>query len=173
MQGRKIPINTISVWIPEPHNANPQKKIKARENIRSQKGSVQLYNANKKTLSLLLKPGIPTLSITHTCSPPRFRTSHAVSVLFCNICYRCFLLLCKLILFCVSLWPVFDGVGLAEFNRANVYLFVWAARPIFVIYCFLFLFFDSMGWYCGAGVFGQIGQGAYHSLSALHYRKIY
>ena len=32
-----------------------------------------------------------------------------------------------------------------------------AARSISVSCCFPFLFFHSMGWYCGAGVFGLIG----------------
>ena len=32
-----------------------------------------------------------------------------------------------------------------------------AARSLFVSYCFPFLFFLSMGWCCGVGVFGLIG----------------
>ena len=33
----------------------------------------------------------------------------------------------------------------------------YAARPLFVFYCFPFLYFLSMGWYCEARVFGLIG----------------
>ena len=60
----------------------------------------------------------------------------------------------------VSLWnfcdPKFDGVGLAGYeSRVNVFFVV---RTLFVFYtlfrCFPFLFFLSIGWFCGAGVFG-------------------
>ena len=65
----------------------------------------------------------------------------------------------------VSLWndlsdPVFDGVGLAGFKtRANDLLF---------LFCLLlfYLFFPSIGWLCGVGVFGLIE--CYNSLPALH-----
>ena len=63
----------------------------------------------------------------------------------------------------VSLWnnradPVFDGVLLPGFkSRANAFLSTYAARAIFVNYCYRFLFFLSIGWYCGAGVFWLIG----------------
>ena len=51
---------------------------------------------------------------------------------------------------------VFDGVGLAGFkSRANAFLL--AARSIFASYCFPFLSFHSVGWYCWAGVFGLMG----------------
>ena len=43
-------------------------------------------------------------------------------------------------------------------SRAGPMTFYWdAARFLFVSSCFPFLFFHSMGWYCGAGVFGLIG----------------
>ena len=55
--------------------------------------------------------------------------------------------------------PVFDGVGLAGFkSRANAFLLVTAA--ISLLYSstiFPFLFFLSIGWYCGPGIFGLIG----------------
>ena len=55
--------------------------------------------------------------------------------------------------------PVFDGVGLKGFkNRANAFLLALiVAHSLFVSSCFPFLFFRSMGWYCGTGVFGLIG----------------
>ena len=31
------------------------------------------------------------------------------------------------------------------------------SRSFFVSYCFAFLVFHSIGWYCGVGVFGRIG----------------
>ena len=68
-----------------------------------------------------------------------------------------------LIPFSVSLWndlsdPVLDGAGQAGFkSRANAFFFGLAACSPFVSSCFPFLFFHSMCWYCGAGVFGLIG----------------
>ena len=65
--------------------------------------------------------------------------------------------------FSVSLWndlanPVFDGVGLAGFkSRANSSLLAQAALSLlWSSTLFPFLFFLSIGWYCGAGVFGLI-----------------
>ena len=62
----------------------------------------------------------------------------------------------------VSLWndlsdPMFDCVELAGFkSRADA--FYWpSARSLFVSYCFPFLFFHSMGWCSGVGVFAPIG----------------
>ena len=83
-----------------------------------------------------------------TYAPPRCRTSQ---------CYRTFISLS------VSLWndlgdPVFDGVGLAGFkSRANAFLLVLLLAPLFSPTVLPALFFHSFGWYCGAGVFGQIG----------------
>ena len=63
----------------------------------------------------------------------------------------------------MSLWndladPVFDGVGLASFrSRANAFLLPLAALSIWSSTLFPFLFFLSIGWYCGAGVFELIG----------------
>ena len=53
--------------------------------------------------------------------------------------------------------PVCDGVILACFkSRANA--FFWAScSQIFFSYCFQSLFFHSMGWYFGSGIFGLIG----------------
>ena len=51
----------------------------------------------------------------------------------------------------VPLWndladPVFDGVGLASFkSRSNAFLLASAARSLFILYCFHFLFFLSTG----------------------------
>ena len=63
----------------------------------------------------------------------------------------------------VSLWnvlayPVFDGVGLAGFkSRANVFFIgLSCSIPTIDFYYFSLLFFLSIGWYCGAGVFGLI-----------------
>ena len=48
--------------------------------------------------------------------------------------------------------------GTGGFQEEGQYLFTGlAAHSLFVSYCFPFLFFYSMGWYCGAGVFGLIG----------------
>ena len=73
----------------------------------------------------------------------------------------------------VSLWnylanPVFDGALLAGFkSRANI--FYWPKLLYSYYSLLLFLFFLSIGWYCGAGIFGLMG-GVHHSLSALHCR---
>ena len=85
----------------------------------------------------------------YTYAPPRSRTSQ----------YRR-----GFIPLSVSLWndladPLFDGVGLAGFkSRANVLLLTKLLAPFLVSYCFPYLFFPSMGWYCGVGVFGLIGR---------------
>ena len=65
----------------------------------------------------------------------------------------------------VSLWndlsdPVFDGVGHSDsiFQEQGQCLFIGlAARSLFVYCCSPFLFFHSVGWCCGVGVFGLIG----------------
>ena len=78
----------------------------------------------------------------YTYAPPRCRTSQ-----YC----RTFVPLS------VSLWndlddPVFDGVGLAGFkSSANAFLLALLPASFCVFYCFPFLFFPSMGWYCEAG----------------------
>ena len=84
-----------------------------------------------------------------TYAPPRCRTSQYS---------RTF------IPFSVSRWndlanPVFDGVGLAGFkSRANASLLAQAALSLLQSSTlFPFLFFLSIGWYCGAGVLGLIG----------------
>ena len=62
----------------------------------------------------------------------------------------------------VSLWDdladsVFDDVGLAGFkSRIDVFYGLSCNNP-FVFCCFPFLFFLSIGWYYGAGVFRLIG----------------
>ena len=54
---------------------------------------------------------------------------------------------------------VFDGVGLTGFKiMANTLLLAYAAFSPFVFFYFTFLFSLSIGWYCGAGVFGLIGR---------------
>ena len=84
----------------------------------------------------------------YTYVPPRCRTSQY---------HRTF------ILWSVSLWndlrdPVFDGVGLEGFkSKANAFFIGLAARSLFIFCCFPFLFFHSMGWCCGVGVFRLIG----------------
>ena len=64
----------------------------------------------------------------------------------------------------MSLWndltnPVFDVVGLAGFkSRANASLLAYAGLSLlYSSTLFPFLFFLSIGWYCGVGVFGLIG----------------
>ena len=65
----------------------------------------------------------------------------------------------------VSLWnnfgdPVFDGVGLADFeNNDNASLSAYTAGPLLIFYCFLILYILTfyMCWYCRAGVFELIG----------------
>ena len=66
--------------------------------------------------------------------------------------------------FSVSLWndlvdPVFDGVELAGFkSRSNA--FCWpSCSLLFVFNYFPFLFFSSIDWLCGTGVFGLIVKG--------------
>ena len=56
-------------------------------------------------------------------------------------------------------FPMFDGVGLVGFkSRANSSLLAQAALSLLQYSsCFPFCFFLSIGWYCGAGVFGLIG----------------
>ena len=55
--------------------------------------------------------------------------------------------------------PVFDGVGLAgSKSRVNASLLALAALSLLLSSTFFpFLFFLSIGWYCGAGVLGLIG----------------
>ena len=51
-------------------------------------------------------------------------------------------------------------------SRAGPMLFYWPKMlyPFYNLLLFSLLFFLSIGWYCGAGVFGLIG--CYHSFSA-------
>ena len=55
--------------------------------------------------------------------------------------------------------PVFDCVGLAGFKSgANAFLLALDALSLLLSSTiFPFLFIQSIGWYCGAGVFGLIG----------------
>ena len=55
--------------------------------------------------------------------------------------------------------PVFDGVGLAGFKSRSNAFFIGpsCSIPTIVFTLFPFLFFPSIGWYCGAGFFGLIG----------------
>ena len=79
----------------------------------------------------------------YICVPPYCRTSQY---------------LMTFILLSVSFWndlsgPVFDGLGQAGFkSRAQcVFIGLSCSIPTIVFYCFLFLFFLSIGWHCGAG----------------------
>ena len=57
-----------------------------------------------------------------------------------------------------SWWPRIRWCVTGGFQEQGQYLFIGlAARSLFVSYCFPFLFFHSMGWYCGAAFFGLIG----------------
>ena len=68
----------------------------------------------------------------------------------------------------VYLWndlgdPVFDGVGLVGSKiKADAFLLAMAACSICVFDYFPFLFFVSIGWYCGAGVSGLTASEALH-----------
>ena len=80
----------------------------------------------------------------YTYEPPRCITSQ---------CRRTFIPLS------VSLWndladPVFDGVWLADESNAFI---GQAARSLFVVYCFPFLVFLSVGLYCGVLIFPLMG----------------
>ena len=56
-----------------------------------------------------------------------------------------------------SWWPRIRWCGTGGFQEQGKCIFiVLAARSPFVSYCFSFLIFHSMGWYCGVGVFGLI-----------------
>ena len=81
--------------------------------------------------------------VTHryTYAPPRCRTSQYSRIFIPFLS--------------VSLWndlanPVFDGVRLAGFKSLR------CSIPSIIFYSSL-LFFLSIGWYCGAGIFGLIG----------------
>ena len=57
-----------------------------------------------------------------------------------------------------SCWHVFDGVGLAGFKSMATAIFISLSNSFhFVFYCFPFLFIFSLAWYCGTGLFGQMG----------------
>ena len=108
-----------------------------------------LYRALSVPYVPLRVTGGAVISHRYTYAPPRYRTSQYS---------RTFIPLSA------SLWndlsdPVFDGVGLAGFKSRGAYAFLlaYAARSLFVSCCSPILFFHSMGWYCGAGVFGLIG----------------
>ena len=85
-----------------------------------------------------------------TYTPPRCRTS---------LYSRTF------IPFSISLWNDLSDpelsirwCGTGGFQEQLQCLFIGlAARSFFVSSCFSFIFFHSMGWYCGAWVFGLIG----------------
>ena len=76
----------------------------------------------------------------YTYAPGRSGTSHTAGFLFLSRC------LCGTIRWCI----------LAGFNKANAFLLAYAARSRIVICSFPFLFFLSIRWYPGAGVFGLI-----------------
>ena len=56
----------------------------------------------------------------------------------------------------VTVDPVFDGVRLAGFKSRCLFVGL-VGLSFFVFNYFPFLFFSSIGWLCGAGVFGLIG----------------
>ena len=67
------------------------------------------------------------------------------------------------LILCQYLWndlgdPVFDGVGLAGFKSlTNAFLLAYLLAPFLSPAVLAVLFFHSLGWYCGPGVFGLIG----------------
>ena len=84
----------------------------------------------------------------YTYAPPHCRTSQQL---------RTF------VPFSIPLWnaladPVFDGVGLAGFKgRANAFYWPKLLYPYYSrVYYFLISLISSIGWYCGAGVFGLV-----------------
>ena len=91
--------------------------------------------------------GVP-VAHRYTYAHPLCRTSQ---------CRKTFILLS------VSLWndpadPLLDGVGLARFKSRRMLIY-WhmLLYPFSSFSSFPFLFFQSIGWYYGAGVFGLIG----------------
>ena len=82
-----------------------------------------------------------------TYAPPRCRSSQ----------YRRTLFPCQYLRGTILVTPcsmVWDW----RVSRAGPMPFIGlAARSLFVSYCFPFLFFHSMGWCCGVGVFGLRG----------------
>ena len=55
-------------------------------------------------------------------------------------------------------WPLIWWCGIGGFQEQAQCLFVGLVTlAVFVFNYFPFLFFSSIGWYCGAGVFGLIG----------------
>ena len=58
-----------------------------------------------------------------------------------------------------SCWPCIRWCGTGRFQEQSQCLFYWPKllHPFLSSTIFPFLFFLSIGWYCGAGVFGLIG----------------
>ena len=83
----------------------------------------------------------------YTYAPPRCRTSQITGLSFpCQFLSRTIL-----VTPCSMVWDW-------RVLRAGPMPFIGlAARSLFVSCCFLFLFFHSMGWCYGVGVFGLIG----------------
>ena len=58
-----------------------------------------------------------------------------------------------------SRWPRIRWCVTGWFQEQGQYLFIaLAARSLFISCCFPFLFFQSICWYCGAGLFVLIGR---------------
>ena len=83
----------------------------------------------------------------YTYAPPRCRTSH----------YRMTFIHPLVSLRNDLVDPVFDGVGLAGFKSRSSAFLLTQLLSFFVFNYFPILFFSSIGWQCGAGVFGLIG----------------
>ena len=84
----------------------------------------------------------------YTCAPPRCRTSQyrRIFILLLNISLE------------RSGWPRIRRCGIDGFQEQVQCLFVGLVALSFPVFnCFPFLFFSSIGWLCGAGVFGLIG----------------
>ena len=84
------------------------------------------------------------------------RTSVYLCATFCGTSQHC-----RTFIHSSELWndltdSVFDGMG-PQVLRAEPMLSAKATRSLFVFYCFPVLFWFSIGWYCGALVFGMIG----------------
>ena len=71
--------------------------------------------------------------------------------------HRIFLFPCQYLCGTILMTPI-RWCGTDGFQQQGQCLFIClVARSLFVSYCVLFLFFQSMGWYRGAGVFGLLG----------------
>ena len=69
---------------------------------------------------------------------------------------------CRLERFLIACQDLCETILMTHYSMVSDLLVSRAGRMLFLIpfvfYCFPFLFFHSLGWYCGAAVFGLIGR---------------